>query len=580
VGAQAVALCALLAACGRFGFDSGSPPGDGSTSLASTCTTHWCWDYPPGVEHTTLRAIAGTSATNVWAVGDAGVIRVWDGSTWTRFPIPTNDALVAIVMRAPDDVFVAAGEARLWHWNGSDWASVQAPAGSSVAAFWQAPSGAIVAAGDVGTMSVDNTVAASRPSRVAATAVHGMNETDVWVTGQFNTLSHWNGSAWSELVFGDFPHAVWETATTTWVGADSDIWSCTATACTVSLALGDIRGMWGAADNDIWAVGGVALAHYNGGSWSMLPLGGTPLQAAWGTSGSDVWAVGVGGRITHFDGAVWTEMGTPDTSFPEWQSGWASAKNDLWLGRPNPPNNGIYHYDTLAVQEFQGNTVGDEMWGRSATDIYATDVGNDTVMHFDGTTWSDEPGLTLSQPQALTVTQAGEVIAGSYSGNGQIWAKPAGTWSLAFTSATGSLFTGACASTLNNDVVFVARFGDAVTRIGGTWAQVDTPTGRFLLACAFAGSEVWAVGGDAVEHYKTGIWTDITTFPSKHILTDIVAAGSNLLVSTSNGKVIAGDGATWQEESTPTGFDLEKLVVAPDGTVYALGVDGVILHRQ
>jgi len=144
------------------------------------------------------------------------------------------------------------------------------------------------------------------------------------------------------------------------------------------------------------------------------------------------------------------------------------------------------------------------------------------------------------------------------------------------------LFTGACASDASN-VLVVARFGEAATRIGGTWAQSNTPTGRFLLGCTFVGTDAWAVGGDAVEHYVTGTWTDITTFPTKHNLTDVVVttpSGFAIVVSTTGGLVITGDGATWQEEATPTGFDLNKLTVLPSGVVYAAGDGGVILRRQ
>src|SRR5439155_12199316 len=231
-----------------------------------------------------------------------------------------------------------------------------------------------------------------------------------------------------------------------------------------------------------------------------------------------------------------------------------------------PP--GMCRYDGTAVTPFSSMPVGDEITGRNPSDAYATG-GNNNVWHWNGTTWTDD-GVSIMQPSALAVT-ATDVIAaeGVVAATDAIYVKAAGTWQNAFTANVQR--TGACAAP-NGDVIVVGRFGQAAVRDMGAWALNAPPTARFLLGCAYAANaHAWAVGGDAVEHYVAGAWTDLTTFPTKHTLDSIAAVLTptpRFYVTGNAGIVIAGDGTTWAEEATPTGYDLQKVTVSPTGTVF------------
>lgn len=69
----------------------------------------------------TLRAVAGLSATDVWAVGDRGVILHWDGSTWSPEVSGTTSNLLTIAISA-GEIYAAGGT--VLHREGGAWRSL------------------------------------------------------------------------------------------------------------------------------------------------------------------------------------------------------------------------------------------------------------------------------------------------------------------------------------------------------------------------------------------------------------------------------------------------------------------------
>lgn len=83
-----------------------------------------------------LRAVWGSDATHVWAVGDEGIIVFWDGARWTPVLSDTADDLTAVWGSGPGDVWVA-GSGGVRHFNGRSWARVATPSAS--VALWLSP---------------------------------------------------------------------------------------------------------------------------------------------------------------------------------------------------------------------------------------------------------------------------------------------------------------------------------------------------------------------------------------------------------------------------------------------------------
>src|SRR5437879_6138042 len=51
-----------------------------------TCGGSWKFEGPSG--YVSLNSVAAVSPIDVWAVGDVGIIRHWNGQDWTNIPNP------------------------------------------------------------------------------------------------------------------------------------------------------------------------------------------------------------------------------------------------------------------------------------------------------------------------------------------------------------------------------------------------------------------------------------------------------------------------------------------------------------
>lgn len=238
------------------------PPPDGSWYGETTPIIHR-WDgvawsagsvaRPEGAVGARLDAVAGTSATDAWAVGtaefaDAGTelppterpfILHWDGSAWTRTTAPGSGWLTSVVALAPDDAW-AVGSWRpdpesietvhplTMHWDGTDWTVVEHQ--DSMGPFASArlesvdggPGGQVWAVGH-GTRDgmVEETIAwiwdgaqwstvpTPNPRRAAlksfGTSLHDVvvtssgGVTAVGTSGTDEFVIRWNGSRWQRI---------------------------------------------------------------------------------------------------------------------------------------------------------------------------------------------------------------------------------------------------------------------------------------------------------------------------------------------------------------------------------------------
>jgi hypothetical protein len=77
-----------------------------------------------------LRGIWGSSANDVWLVGDSGTIRHFgpNATEWAAIPSPTFETLHSVWGSGPNDVWAVGETGTILHWDGTSWRS-------SVAAF-------------------------------------------------------------------------------------------------------------------------------------------------------------------------------------------------------------------------------------------------------------------------------------------------------------------------------------------------------------------------------------------------------------------------------------------------------------
>ena len=126
--------------------------------------------------------------------------------------------------------------------------------------------------------------------------VWGSEASDVWAVGDYGTIQHWDGTAWSCV----------------WSGTTDNLYS-----------------VWGTSASDIWAVGQFGtIKHWDGSAWTKVPSGTTNgLTNVWGNGASDIWAVGNSGTIVHWDGSAWTSV--PSGTTNSFLGVWGSGANDV-----------------------------------------------------------------------------------------------------------------------------------------------------------------------------------------------------------------------------------------------------------
>jgi hypothetical protein len=87
-----------------------------------------------------IRSIWASDSTNIWAVGEAGTILHYDGTSWGAPPIPPPPSAVAYNGVSgtlfTKEVWVVGGAGTILHFDGQQWASWQHPSQATLRAVW------------------------------------------------------------------------------------------------------------------------------------------------------------------------------------------------------------------------------------------------------------------------------------------------------------------------------------------------------------------------------------------------------------------------------------------------------------
>ena len=132
-------------------------------SIDKTLIVHWdgsAWTQVPspnvsGATQNVLKAVRGSSATNVWAVGyfvnsnnvDQTLILHWNGTSWKQVPSPDpsgpalDQELTSVASNSAQDAwavgfyYTGVDKSMILHWNGSSWKQVTSPNPGSQGTF-------------------------------------------------------------------------------------------------------------------------------------------------------------------------------------------------------------------------------------------------------------------------------------------------------------------------------------------------------------------------------------------------------------------------------------------------------------
>ena len=224
-------------------------------SIFKTLILHWdgtSWKQVPspnvsGATQNVLHAVRGTSATNVWAVGnyhnssnvDQTLILHWNGTSWKVVPSPDpsgptlDQALTGVSGSSASDAWAvgfyftgAFDKSMILHWNGSSWKQVTSPDPGAQGTFLEGVRAMSAsnawAVGSSYDGTADKTLIVhwdgsawkqvKSPNPGGATRNNDLNSvaattaTDAWTVGEYDTGSgtrtlvlHWDGSAWTQV---------------------------------------------------------------------------------------------------------------------------------------------------------------------------------------------------------------------------------------------------------------------------------------------------------------------------------------------------------------------------------------------
>jgi hypothetical protein len=211
--------------------------------------------------------IWGVAQDDLWAVLDGGRIRHFDGETWTPVPSGTTAHLKALWGSSANDIW-AVGVEVIVHWDGETWTPVELPPiadfDTSTVWFnniWGSSKNDVYVAGDYGNLLHYNGTEwhlIDLGTDAHIEGVYGSSKSNVWIVGDESTMFHFNGTAWTRIHPGTAAH---------------------------------YRDVWASDPGNLWIVGDAGeIGYYDGNGWT-FSLGATLTYHynLWGTSADDMW---------------------------------------------------------------------------------------------------------------------------------------------------------------------------------------------------------------------------------------------------------------------------------------------------
>ncbi len=483
-----------------------------------------------------LNGVVLVSGSGGWAVGNAGTIQHFDGSSWSLIPSGTSSDLFGVSFGPPSTPNQNAGFA------------VGGSGGTASALYWSGVSWFSITGGLSGYSSQK------------LSSVFELDPTDAWAVDSVSGVFwHWTGTAGSG-------------------GGWNNVGSASA----------GLNSIFMTSPTYGWAVGaGGIIYRFSGGGWTLYTTVGQTLNCIFMVGQDEGWAVGVGGVIYHYSSGVWTGPISPASTSQNLNSVFMLNSSEGWAvgaaGTVLHYLNGVWSL----VQNLSG--TGQDLNSVSFAGSSGWSVGNGgTFISLTGQMVSGLPSATFESVY-LSSSSDGWIVGCSTGGCGSGLGEPV------LVHWNGNSFTRGTSSAIASDLYSVYMLnpseGWAVGGIGttpvilhytgGTWAQVPTlPIGGGLRGVFMIdSSDGWAVGfNGAILHYSGGSWA-LASSPTSNTLRSIFMLSSSEGWAVGDGGTILRDqGGLWVNYPSPTTSQLNSLYLSDASHGWAVGASGTILH--
>ncbi len=520
-----------------------------------------------------LRAVWGTSSTDVFAVGAGGTILRYDGTVWSTMASETGTVFEGVWGTSSSDIY-AVGNAYpgelFRHYDGTTWSEVQSIVGVPLGGVWGAsPTEVYVVSGQGAIFHYDGTNWTSMASGTSSHLedVWGTSTTDVYTVGGTydppeGIVLHYDGTAWSGMVLGSDNAGLWGMSPTDvyLISRSDTTFHYNGVAWNALVDVGGGSSIWGTSATDFYAVRGSDVTHYDGTDWTMMGGVGTGLSDLWGTWGGDVYVVGDGGTILRGvrgatvtvtpntlaltaigDTSRFVAEATDATSNPisganfTWSSDNPSVATVDWDGLVSAISFGSANISATATGGLAATAtvnVIQQPASVTVTPIGASISGVGTTQQFTAEV-QDELGDPI--PSATSSWQSlNPFIATVDSSTGVVTAVASGQVTIA---ATADGITGYALLTVAAEAAAPINM----------WALSTSGTTNGLHAVSVIGpADVWAVGGGGTAlHFDGTSWNAVPT-PTTNTLYEVFAiSADNIYASGTYATLIHYDGAVW-----------------------------------
>lgn len=275
-------------------FAVGGPLGNGQETLALHYDGETFRDLHPGGTET-YWWVAGSSADDVWMVGEKGRISHWDGSAFTDHASGVTATLWGVWAAGKADAWAVGGTPEggtaapndiLLHWDGVSWSPVVLPGPAKGVSLYK---------------------------------IWGVSSDDLYVVGEAGAIWHKKGATW--LFESDPP-----------------------------LASGTLFTVSGSSASEIYAVGGVDVLRSDGSTWTKVAevMLGNGVNGVACNGPGDVALVGFGGLKQRLVKGAWVddfEVPPHADLHATWADGsgtfWAVGGNFIGMSQPGAAREGI-----------------------------------------------------------------------------------------------------------------------------------------------------------------------------------------------------------------------------------------------
>lgn len=565
------------------GADATDPGGPPALDPGPCAASQWCWAYPQPTG-SYLHDVWAASSTDVYAVGDAGTLLHYDGSSWQALYAGRGQdqsrRFYAVWGSGPSDVWAAMGEGTLLHFDGSRW--------------WRP------ATGVTGTL----------------TSLWGLGPSDVFAAGQF--VHHFDGERWTkqatdegvEMLEAGFSLAPQEAYAVGREGLvarfDGTQWRKMTTPDDTARLLS----IWGSSSSQIYAGGASGMLwHFDGNAWTEGARRNNAVGAIWGRSASEIY-FGQNDGVYRFDGNAFTEIypQAPISGLADDGAGGLFA-----VGQGGT----ILHGGASGLSKMHGHSSSiDAIWGRSASEIYV--AGYQQIWRLDDGALTPLFSFNFSakamcgqEPDVLHVLTLSELYTSRGGGAASrsslparvddLWCGPNDVFAVGDSTTTadatqggvfhfdGTSWTTVCddvGDSLNSVWGSSATHVYAISHFFGSMVHYDgTSCQPVMLDTIEPLADIW--GTSATNIFVLGEWGEVFRFDgtawSKEIIPSIphmeAIHGEETPVAVGHfGEIYRRVDGRWIEDLTPTSSTLGD-VWAGDGVMAATGFTGILIRR-